>query len=324
MTTLYIDRRHLSLDIQGDALVFYEDNQRIQTVPLKVLERICIHGNLTLNARVLGKLGEENIGIVVLSGRQQRPTLLMPNYKLDGKRRQRQYAQSQNLQFIQLFSQNIVQEKINKQIQLLSHISAHPNTISFLNQIVQQIPFADTIQALRGLEGVAAAHYFEAWQAHLSPEWQFHSRNRRPPRDPINALLSLGYTLLHFELVKHIYLCGLDPFIGFYHVAEHGRESLACDLLETLRPEYDQWLWAHIQQNTFSPSDFSTNAQGCTLNKEARLRFYQHYEILAKTWRPKFHQQCRQLLAQFSPHDPDCALGELKIIENPTEEEMEE
>lgn len=319
MTTLYIDRRNLALRIHGDALIIDENGQRINTIPLKILQRLCIHGNTTLTANVLGKLGAENIGVVILHGLEQRPTLLMPNYKLDGKRRQTQYAQSQNQLFCQKFAEKIVSQKINQQIKLLNQISPQYSTI--IQQMTLHIPFSGSLNSLRGLEGAAAAQYFAAWQQILPSKWQFTGRNRRPPRDPINALLSLGYTLLHFEMVKFIYLCGLDPFIGFYHAPEHGRESLACDLLEPLRPEYDAWvLQQFLEKQTFSEKDFNTTAKGCQLNKEARIRFYREYEALAKSWRVKMYEICRQMLRTLNPQDIAFDTGSLKIIDPPPQE----
>ncbi|MDK4681156.1 CRISPR-associated endonuclease Cas1 [Kingella negevensis] len=319
MTTLYIDRRNLTLNTHGDALTIHENDQHINTLPLKIIERICIHGDISLTAKVLGKLGDENIGVMILSGRQQRPTLLMPNWKLDGKRRQMQYQQSQNAAFCQKLAEKLVLQKITQQIALLNEITPLSNQIDSLKQIATQIPFSMTINILRGLEGAAAAQYFGAWQDALPSSLQFSGRNRRPPRDPINSLLSLGYTLLHFEMVKHIQLCGLDPFIGFYHVAEHGRESLACDLLEPLRPEYDRWVLAQFRQQTFRDHYFSTSAQGCTLQKAARLRFYQEYEKWVKSWRVHIHENCRGLLRELCPTAPELYSGSLKIIENDEE-----
>ena len=94
MTTLYLDRKNLTLRADGSALVCYENDERIATIPLKVLQRICIRGDLMLSAKVLGKLGEAGIGVLILNGRQRRPTLMLPNWKLDGQRRVAQYALS--------------------------------------------------------------------------------------------------------------------------------------------------------------------------------------------------------------------------------------
>lgn len=317
MTTLYIDRRNLTLSTQGDALVFHENEQRVHTVPAKILERICICSRLNLSTRVLGKLGSEGIGLLILNRNSQRPVMLMPNWKLDGKRRVAQYAQSQNPDFRRHAAQHLTVQKLQAQQNLLTEYG-QPEAAAQMEHTVQTILNGNPDpHILRGLEGTAAARYFAALQNILPPSLGFRGRNRRPPRDPVNSLLSLGYTLLHFETVKHIQMCGLDPFIGFYHTPEHGRESLACDLLEPVRPQYDRWLLTLLRDQTFRSQDFSTGPQGCLLNKAARLRYYQHYEEWVKTLRADLYRQCRQLLHRLNPEDRDFQADELITLENP-------
>lgn len=306
MSTLYIDRRNLSLSIERAALVIRENEQHLNTLPLKLIERLCIHGDLQLSAHSLGKLGEHGIGIVILSGRNRRPCLLMPNWKLDGKRRQRQYTQAQNPDFCLQQSRHICQEKLQAQLEHLHQYRQPPiyRHIKSITQHLSHISHSPSIAQIRGIEGAAAAQYFAAWQHIIARNLQFTGRNRRPPRDPVNSLLSLGYTLLHFETVKHLHLCGLDPYIGYYHQTEHGRESLACDLIEALRPQYDQWIIQHIKQQRYRAQDFRITANNCSINKTARQHFYQDYEQLAKQLRPQIHHRCRQLLKTLDPaHD---------------------
>lgn len=324
MTTLYIDRKNISLTIENQALVFYEDHIRTATVPLNIIERICIKGSLQLNAATLGKLGAQGIGVLVLSGKQQQPALMMPNWKLDARRRALQYTQSQQPDTALAIAKNLISEKTRHQLQFLQHIDqTHPQSAAHrrpahdqLRQILDyHIPSASCPQSLRGIEGTAAACYFQSWQNFLPQSLHFHGRNRRPPRDPLNSILSLGYTLLHFEIVKHIYLCGLDPCIGFYHSICNGRESLACDLLEPLRPCYDRWAIGLFAQHTLLPQDFSDTPQGCRLKKNGRLNFYRAYEHAAQDWRMQIHQSCRQLLHTLTTNADQAELntGELQL-----------
>lgn len=331
MSTLYIDRKNLRMTVENQTLVFYESGKRTATMPLNVLERICIKGNLELDAHTLGKLGENSIGILVLSGRQQRPTIMLPNWKLDGRRRSIQYAQAAHYPTALNIAKNLVTEKLNRQLQFLQYTDAnYPDSAAHryhhcqqIIQILRQIPDIRNMDTLRGLEGAAAARYFNAWQSFLPKSLKFSGRNRRPPKDPLNSILSLGYTLLHFEIVKHIHLCGLDPYIGFYHSPVHGRESLACDLLEPIRPQYDQWAISLFQKHTLSPQDFShTTAQGCMLRKKGRLTYYSAYEQNAKTWRPYIHQSCRKLLHTITTNagQPELDTAELDILTQTTTE----
>lgn len=113
----------------------------------------------------------------------------------------------------------------------------------------------------------------------------FTGRNRRPPRDPANAVLSLGYTLLHFEAVRACHAAGLDPMIGFFHELEFGRESLAADLIEPLRPRVDAWAWELFRHQVLRTEDFRREGDACLLGKGGRQRFYAEFESLARPLR---------------------------------------
>jgi CRISP-associated protein Cas1 len=151
-----------------------------------------------------------------------------------------------------------------------------------------QIPVAPNRDTLMGLEGVAAAAWFR-WLGHsLAPAWGFHGRNRRPPRDPVNALLSLGYTLLGGEMLGMVQQHGLDPAQGLLHELVPGRESLVLDLIEPLRPSVDLVVLGMLD-HLLTPEDFSnTPAEGCRLSKEARGRFYQAWAQARQDW-PDLH-----------------------------------
>jgi len=95
------------------------------------------------------------------------------------------------------------------------------------------------LDTLRGIDGAAAVAYFQAFTRLFPASLDFTGRNRRPPRDPVNAVLSFGYTLLHFDAVRACQAAGLNPIIGYYHELDIGRESLASDLIEPLRPRVD-------------------------------------------------------------------------------------
>ncbi len=151
------------------------------------------------------------------------------------------------------------------------------------------------IASLRGLEGAAARAYFQGLTALFPPALEFSGRNRRPPRDPVNACLSLGYTLLHFDAVRACHLAGLDPLLGFYHRPSFGRESLACDLIEPLRPHLDRQVWHLFRDRTLRDDHFSQDKGACLLGKAGRAAFYQDYESHAAATRRLLLRQCRIL-----------------------------
>jgi CRISP-associated protein Cas1 len=223
MTSLYVDRRGVTLKADGEALVFHENGERVGTVPLAPLSRVFLRGDVTLSSSLLGKLGERGIGVVVLSGRKAVPTLLLGRPHNDAARRVAQYRLSQDADFCLRFARAIVEAKLRAQAALLAERretemqSRYLLTVA-LRRVESAIAGVDTqpsIGGLRGLEGAAAAAYFGGFADLLPHALTFAGRNRQPPRDPVNVVLSLGYTLLQAEAVLALYGAGLDPFVGF-------------------------------------------------------------------------------------------------------------
>jgi CRISPR-associated protein Cas1 len=130
-----------------------------------------------------------------------------------------------------------------------------------------------------GYEGAAAAAYFGAYTHLFAESLQFTGRKKRPPPDPVNVCLSLGYTLLHYDAVRACHTVGLDPMLGFFHDVSFGRESLACDLMEPLRPLMDRWVWQLFKERQLRPEHFNQDIGGrCQMNKAGRQCFYGFYE----------------------------------------------
>ena len=293
MTSLYVDRRGVELKVDGEALVFTENGERIGTVPLKPLSRVFLRGDVGLTASLLGKLGEHHIGVVILSGRQGTPTLMLGCPHNDAARRIAQYRLSLDADFCLRFSRAIVEAKLRGQLAFIverrdvdfQHRYPLVTCEHQLIGLIARIDAQPSIATLRGLEGSGAAVYFEALSEIIPESLHFHNRNRRPPKDPVNALLSLTYTLLHAEAVLALYGSGLDPFIGFYHALDFGRESLACDVMEALRPQADAFVLGLLRSQEICADDFSTTDAGCRLGKAGRSRYYSAWETRAENFR---------------------------------------
>jgi CRISPR-associated protein Cas1 len=163
------------------------------------------------------------------------------------------------------------------------------------------------LNTVRGLEGAAAAAYFAALATVFPPALNFTGRNRRPPRDPVNACLSLGYTLLHFEAVRACHGAGLDPLLGFFHDPAYGRESLACDLIEPLRPRLDAWVWGLFRNRLLRAEQFVTDKGACLLNKSGRQVFYASYEVFVPKLRRYLRQQAYRLARELPALAPEFA-----------------
>lgn len=308
MTSLYVDRRGVELEVDGEALVFRENGLRTGTVPMAPLSRVFLRGDVRLQTSVLGKLGERGIGVIVLSGRKAEPTLLLARPHNDAARRVAQYQLSGDTEFCLAFSRTLVFDKVSAQRNYalalreiaLDHRYELMLVLRTLDQILLRIMQMPSIAALRGIEGAAAAAHFKGIAAIAAPRVNFTQRNRRPPRDPLNAVLSLGYTLLHSEAVLALYGAGLDPFIGFYHQLDFGRESLACDLVEPIRVEVDSFALQLFRKEILRPEFFSTSENGCFMNKSGRAAFYAEWEALAERLRKMLADQIAKLMVQLT------------------------
>ncbi len=140
---------------------------------------------------------------------------------------------------------------------------------------------AKSLEQLLGIEGMAAARYFGAFAGMLSQaqEFDFVGRNRRPPRDPVNALLSMGYAMLVREWVVTLSAVGLDPYRGFYHQPRFGRPALALDMMEPFRPLIaDSAAITVLNNGEIQGSDFLCGAGGCALTDSGRKRYIAGFE----------------------------------------------
>lgn len=307
MGTLYIDRKDLHIKLDGNALAFYTGGGREGIVPISPLRRVVLAGNVSIETPVLHRLSMENISVVFLSGKRLRFCgMLHGKLHNNGVLRVSQYKKSMT-SFSLDTAADIVKRKVAGQKELLMFIREKrpdlrldmTDAAAILARILDTFIRAEELKmdSLRGLEGGASAAYFRAFSVAFPESLRFKKRNRRPPKDPVNAMLSLCYTLLHFEIVREIEAIGLDPTIGFYHQFDYGRESLACDLVELYRADVDRFVWSLFRDRIFVQRDFAAGDErpGCYLKKECRKRFYPLYEEWAREIRPQLTTEVRTL-----------------------------
>ncbi|RJQ72331.1 MAG: CRISPR-associated endonuclease Cas1 [Desulfobacteraceae bacterium] len=175
---------------------------------------------------------------------------------------------------------------------------APPDLLKALKNDVAQAARADSIAVLLGVEGNAARRYFENLNGMLSHAcrnetggFDFNSRNRRPPKDPINALLSFAYAMLTREWTVTLSAVGLDPYRGFYHQLRHGRPGLALDMMEPFRPLVaDSVVLTVINNGEIKADDFIRSPAGCNLKPAGRKRFIAAFErrLAQETTHPIF------------------------------------
>ncbi len=306
MGTLYIDRKDIRISLDGNAIAFYSGGKKDGIVPINPLKRVVIVGNVTIETSVIQRLADKKISVVFLSGKRMRFCgMLNGHLHNNAALRIAQYDKSHR-DFALLIAKDIVIRKISKQKDLLEHMGMEKpqlrlkfnGSVNTLIGILKKLQEQNVdMNTLRGLEGAAGAAYFSAYTEMFSPSLEFNRRTKRPPTDPVNALLSLCYTLVHFEILREIEMIGLDPMIGFYHQFDYGRESLACDLVEPYRPDVDRFVYEIFKKREFTPEDFATDNErpGCYLKKTSRQRFYQFYEDWAKVLRPLWEEEVKSL-----------------------------
>ena len=150
-----------------------------------------------------------------------------------------------------------------------------------LSAAIKATDSAGSLDELLGIEGSGTQAYFEVFGSFLKDEmgFSFERRTRRPPTDPVNALLSFAYTLLVSDMVSAIQTVGLDPYVGFYHQLRYGRPCLALDLMEEFRPTVaDSVVLSLVNNGVIKQDDFYQAAGGWFLKDAARKRFYAEYE----------------------------------------------
>lgn len=179
----------------------------------------------------------------------------------------------------------LVGAKLEQQVLWLE---AHGLDAGTVRRFLPEAAAAPGIPELMGVEGAAAARYFSLWGGLWQSPWEFRGRNRRPPRDPVNALLSLSYMLALNRVGQMAALRGLDPALGFLHAPLNGRPALALDLLEPVRPWVDQWVWRLLEAGALRPEDFTLNpGEGCRLGKEGRAVFFREWHTGEDQWLPR-------------------------------------
>jgi len=184
------------------------------------------------------------------------------------------------------FSKACVNAKVRNCLALIRQFAQnHPETdlaqpAVGLESTLAEIARAGSLASLLGIEGAAARHYFGALGRMVRREFSFEGRVKHPATDPVNALLSFGYTLLLNEISSLLDGMGFDPYLGFYHEPDYGRPSLGCDLQEEFRPVIDRFTLALVNNSMLKTEDFYSNPQtgGVYLQRDAMKRYFAAYE----------------------------------------------
>lgn len=282
---LYVQDQGAKISLSGEELVIKTREGGTRNARMPNLSHVSLFGNVQITTQALRACMERGLPVSLLStggwfyGRATASS--SKNIEL----RVAQHRAFQDSATCVRLANGIVASKIRNSRTLLrrNHDAAPEVTLFELEQLAKKAERCETLTSLLGIEGTAARSYFGAFSGMLKGAWvrafEMDGRNRRPPRDPINALLSLVYSLLTTELTNAISGAGLDVMLGFFHQPRFGRPALALDLMEEFRPIVgDSTVIAVINNGVVSPSDFVVHPTGVALKSFARKRVIEAYE----------------------------------------------
>ena len=276
---LIVDHREICVSYENNTLCLRRPNEKLQRVPINLLEQVIVYGNPSIEMPVWRALSKAAIPTSLLSNRgSQDPAMLASGLAVRLSLRRLQFRCAENAHCAITIARWIIRQKFAAYDLLLNRFTTEQQQ-PFQQQrteLIAKLNPADSIDKLMGFEGALAHTWFALLASLLPQKWRFTGRNRQPPRDPFNALLSLGYTLLMSDIRQIIISEGLDPAFGFLHQPVAGREALVLDFTELFRGTVDFGLYLFIEQ--LSPEDFAySHEHGCRLTKSARPAFYQFW-----------------------------------------------
>ncbi|MBD2292408.1 CRISPR-associated endonuclease Cas1 [Anabaena sphaerica FACHB-251] len=284
MRTLYVSRQGCYISLKAETLIVKQGETIHGEIQLPLLEQILIFGKSQITTQAIRSCLWRDIPIAYLSRMGYCYGRLMPIER--GYRRLSRYQQELTTIDKVIVARKIIQAKLkNSRTFLQRQQRRNPSTtadisIKSLEVLIQKAGEAETIERLMGLEGAGAAQYFSAFGECLNnPNFIFLARSRRPPGNPVNAMLSFGYQILWNHLLTLIELQGLDPYYACLHQGTERHAALASDLIEEFRtPIIDSLvLWLVNTKIMDANNDFEYHDSGCYLNNAGRPKYIKYF-----------------------------------------------
>lgn len=285
---LYITGYQLSVGKSGERLQVREKRQVLQEARLNEISQVNLFGPVSISGAAIQAACANEIPVAHFSmggwfyGLTQ--GLGLKNIFL----RRDQFLKAEDERFCLAVARDLVATKVRNQRTLLqrNHVEPPSSVLDRMKQQVTRAQQAGSLESLLGVEGTAAALYFGEFAGMIKVEdeagvghFDFAQRNRRPPRDPVNALLSFAYSLLARDLTIVCHAVGFDPFLGFFHQPRFGRPALALDLMEGFRPLIaDSAVLTAINTRMVAPEDFLRAGDAVGLTRKGRSAFIRAYE----------------------------------------------
>lgn len=306
MTLLILDTAGLTATIDGPALRIEQPDGRTRHVTLERISQVVVYGNAVVSCDVWRSLAEYGIPAVLFPNRARgkgEPAFMGAGLSAGVGLRMAQYGAHESPSARAVAARWLLRRKLGGYLKLIGEMisktedgtfetdtpksetgKAAEKACSVIRKSLDALEGSTKRDVLMGHEGVAAGAWFEFLSRLLPEKWRFSGRNRRPPLDPVNALLSLGYTIALGDALRAIHQQGLTPGFGMLHELRPGRPSFALDILEPLRPCVDA-LTIDMLGKDLVPRDFTYgNETGCRLNSDAKKTYYTRWRQGRESW----------------------------------------
>jgi len=280
--TLYITLPDIYLAGSGENIVIKREKEVLARYPFHNIQDIVLFSYLGMSPKLIEKCMDYGIGICYLTPTGRFIARLRGESKGNILLRRIQYRLADDKEASLAISKNIICAKIyNEKWVIERYIRQYSNRIdsthlressAYLTNLLQKAHNAKDIDELRGIEGLAQVTYFSCFDEMIlnqKEDFEFESRSRRPPLNPVNAMLSYIYSILSNDVASALEAVGLDAYAGFMHADRPGRISLALDLMEELRaPIADRFVLSLINTNKVKKEDFIYQDNGAVLLKD--------------------------------------------------------
>ena len=280
----YVLRQGATVGKSGDNLTVKVKGKLEATIRLMDISSLSLYGNAQVTAQALSVLMDRGIPVCHFSyGGWLRGITVGQTHK-NIELRIKQFTAATDDRASLKLAQDIVLAKIRNSVVMIrrNHRDPHPTALAELQRLVRSVRSTDSLQSLLGIEGTAARVYFANFSGMLKTdlaEFNFQARNRRPPADPVNAVLSFLYSMLMRQVVTTLLAVGFDPYLGFYHQPRYGRPSLALDMAEEFRPIVaDSVAITLLNNDELKPHDFIGRSGAVSLTQQGRRTVVSGFE----------------------------------------------
>lgn len=299
LNTLYVTSPNTYLSLDGENIVILKDEEEISRVPLHNIESIITFGYMGASPALMGACVARNISLSFMKQSGKFLARVVGEVKGNVTLRKTQYKISDNLgeshkiakNFIigKVYNARWVIERATRDYSMRLDVDKLKSVSNILIRSLDLIGKSDSLDQLRGFEGEAAMEYFSVFDDLILQQkesFYFHERNKRPPLDNVNAMLSFVYTLLTHDIVGALETVGFDPYVGFLHRDRPGRVSLALDMIEELRPVYaDRFVLSLINKKQVNASGFIQKESGAVIMDDDTKK------IILKAWQSKKQEE---------------------------------